>query len=381
MLNFSLRLALIVTFVGYMLSQTQMLKDDRDVIQYIVIGLMVVSMILIVKLHFKKLTALFSYERSAVSLGSIALFNLIFFEPILFWVVIFKVVFLMSCLVVLLMKDGIKIYISIVDCIVLTVLIISFLAQMGMIPTAISEMEGWTKNSVGFNNPNTPFYFLFSSFLIYFIFGSTSRILVCLLVMIGLLLVGSFSRTYVLGTALIFIFGLLIRYDLFRTLARPLLFTLFMFCWMAGSIFYITAAVDPKLLEPLALSPLDIALSYRLSLSLEDIYIPADNLVGFTFGSKDSIYNELIFIFGPIFWIMIFFGILRWWIASKYSQTAFKVFMVICIISVTGLTETIFLNVTPISSILLSIAFLSPNIILSVCNTYILNEHEKVLSL
>ncbi len=368
MSKFLLRSSIICTFVTYLLSQTQLLKDDRESLQYVIVSLMILSIIFVIKLHPHEFGRIFSNVRVMFAFTSIILFNLVFFDPTQFWVIIFKVFFLLTCLAFLFSQSGAKIYITIADSVALSVLVIGVLAELGIVPSTISEMEAWTKNSVGFNNPNTPYYFLFSSFLIYFIFNSTLKLIACLLLMVALIAVDSFSRTYVIGTVFICLIGLFIRYRFVHTVIRPMLFVLMLFCSALGSLFYLTAAVNPSILQPLVLTPLDVALSYRLSLALEDIYIPAKNLVGFSFGTKDSIYNELLFFLSPIFLIMFFQGIYRWWITSKYDSNALRMLAVLSMISVTGLMETIFLNLTPISAIFFSVAVFLPARILNVIN-------------
>ena len=361
MTKFLLHSSLIFTYVIYMLSQMELLKNYRDIVQYAIIFLMIISLFLIVKSYPTKIRQIFYQKRTIILLISIFLFNLVFSEPTSLLVVISKVLFLVSCLTLLTSKNGAKNYISIADAIVLFVLIVATLAQLGVIPSASNEVDNWTKNSVGFNNPNTPFFFLFSSFLIYFIYDSKARGVVCLIVMAALFLIGSFSRTYFCGTILICLIALLANFDLARYMTRTLLFFITLLSWVFGSSFYAMTIFKPEILAPFAFSPLDYFLSFRISLALENVYIPANNLAGITFTAKDSIYHELLFVFGPFFWAMFFFGICQWWIASKNDKYAFKIFSIISVITITGLFETIFLNLTPISSILLSIAFMRPN--------------------
>jgi len=355
-----LRFTLIVLLVIYVFRQTLFLYDFRDIMQFLVILLMGVSILLIIGIHARAVRKLFSYRKTALSFGSILLFNLVFFDPFMFFVILFKVLFFISCSVLFFSQSGKKTFLMMADSITLSVVVIGILAQLGLIPTVVAYSAHWDKNSAGFNNANNAFYFLFTSFLVYFIFGSKSRMVGCLLIMFVFVSINSFSRTYLVGAVYIALISIFMKYRLLRKIMRPVLLFLILLFWSVGSGFYLVATFAPFILQPFVNSPLDILFSYRLSLSLEDIFMPATNLVGFTFGSKDSIYNELIFIFGPVFWIILFLGIYRWWVASKQNDNAFKIISVMSIISVTGLTESIFLTVTPITIILISIAFLTP---------------------
>ena len=98
MTKFLLHSSLIFTYVIYMLSQMELLKNYRDIVQYAIIFLMIISLFLIVKSYPTKIRQIFYQKRTIILLISIFLFNLVFSEPTSLLVVISKVLFLVFCL-------------------------------------------------------------------------------------------------------------------------------------------------------------------------------------------------------------------------------------------------------------------------------------------
>jgi hypothetical protein len=373
----ALKLLIISIFTSYVFSQIAIFNAQRDVFQLVIATLIILSVALEIVLYPTLYRKIFGNWKTFLALSSIIVFNLFFFNEEQFFTLTFKTFFLLSLLVLLHTPDGVKILIASSDAIVVSVLLIATLAQLGVIPSTVSEMVFWSKNTAGFNNPNTPYYFVFSSFLIYYLFNSQLRLAGSILFLASLVLIDSFSRTYILGTIFIGLTALLIRHEFLYQKIRWVLLGLIISLSTAGLSLFIIAATQPDILSPLINSPLDILLSYRLSLAVEDIFIPANNIMGSVFGSKDSIYNELLFILGPIFSILYFFGVFRWWIYSKASKVALEFIVILSAISITGLMETMFFNITPFTVVLFSVAIIRPKYIINILHATPKITHSK----
>ena len=357
--------ALGVTFALYVFSQTLLLKQYSDPVQGLLIFLMLVSVVLTAMGYWQQLLQIFSRVRVLGILISIVLFYGLISQPADLAIVLAKVLFLTSCAAVLSLRTSAGSFLRIADWVVISVSAIAVLAELGLLPTVRGDWEMLEKSSAGLINANTSMFFVFSSIAIYFVFGQVKRVVLGTLVLYILYNFGAFSRTYVVGSALLLLLSFLYHRPGFRAGTRPVLLLLMLISWSVGSIFFVTAATMPELLEPLAYTPLDWLLSLRLSTAALFLNQPANTLTGLKFSAVDSMFYEILLVFGPVYWFMFLRGAWRWWRASKRDPTAFKVFALIAVISTTGLMETLFLNLTLMSVLLFSVALLPPRYLLT----------------
>lgn len=197
---------------------------------------LILSTVLAVKLS-ESLSLLFFVSRSAALIGILAIwaYTSAYTERANRIVAIFSLVFLpyiftsaylayLDVLVILILATNFqrsvsieKYYVRLAYASLALVLVIALLAWSSVIPMATFTWEDRVKNSLGFSNPNTFYFFVFSSAMVFFLFKRRVAFFLTGVAMLGLFpLVGSrtFMGTYVL-LAGIWIWPSLIRYRLF----------------------------------------------------------------------------------------------------------------------------------------------------------------------
>lgn len=122
------------------------------------------------------------------------------------------------------------------------VLLIGLLAWLSIIPTSTFAWEGRIKESMGFNNPNTFYFFLISSAVVFFLFERTVSFFLVGVAIIGLFpIVGSrtFLATYAL-MAMFCVWPRILHYHLVIAL---------LWAWLAAATFLgLTSVLFPSVI-------------------------------------------------------------------------------------------------------------------------------------
>lgn len=82
------------------------------------------------------------------------------------------------------------------------VVLVAALASLSLLPTNAFEWENRVKNSMGFTNPNTFFFYILSSAFVFFVYANRIGFFLCGMLMIGLYSVVG-SRTFVIAYLLL----------------------------------------------------------------------------------------------------------------------------------------------------------------------------------
>lgn len=276
--------------------------------------------------------------------------------------VLTKFAFLLTCSAILFSGDPYKTFDKAAIMTVCIVVAVSVLALSGVIPSALFSADDVTKYTAGFNNPNTPMYFLYCSYAYFFLRGKALQLSICFGAGVFMAMIGALSKTYAAGILLLTLLYFLPRYTTERRLINTA-FTLFAFTAMIlGVSFYTLVIWAPETVSWLAYSPLDLASSLRLSAAIEYLFTHGNTLSGFKFRGQDSMFFEAYIMLGPIYLGLFASGLATAFAGANISPAAFRLAKLLTVACVTGLTQALILNLTPFSVTVFSMAFMTSSV-------------------
>jgi hypothetical protein len=274
--------------------------------------------------------------------------------------VLTKFGFLLTCTALFFAKDPLRTFDKSALATVGIVVFFALLALLGLIPSSVFSAEGVGKKyTAGFNNPNTPMYFIYCSFAYFFLRGRGTQLVVCLAAGTFLALIGAFSKTYAAGILLLAVLYFFPKYDAKGVVFRALCATLAFLAMALGVLFYTLVIWAPEAVSWLAYSPLDWASSLRLSAAIEYLITHGNTLSGYKFRGQDSMYFETYIMLGPIFMLLFTSGVALAFARANISPSAFRLAKLLTVTCVTGLTQALILNITPLSVTVFALAFMS----------------------
>jgi hypothetical protein len=276
-------------------------------------------------------------------LGSIC-FSMAFFQSFFLVKAVTIKIFIVVLFLPLYIQRPKFVFINMADAFALGVLIIIFLSQIGVFPNNFSETIWWTKNYAGFTNPNLPSFFLFSSLFVYFLTAQKNKFfLLFFLILFIYIYFNIVSRTFIVCSSLLVFFFLCPSFFFFLWVRLLALMAFLGLLISLGLIFgsnYIDALKNTKFG-----GTLNILLSYRLDQfqsAWGSFLLPPVNL-----HPVDSIYWELLVLFGPVFF---FFFLSEVWflVKSSYSIPVTRAHYAFLVVMIGGLSEGILMKFSPI---------------------------------
>lgn len=237
-------------------------------------------------------------------------------------------------------QDSAHFFISLANISLAIALTIAILAWTSILPQIIFEWKDRVKYSMGYTNPNTFFYYIFSSAFVFFVFRQKIAFLFCGVLIITLYpTVG--SRTFLI--AYILLFATWINPRIFQK--PPIMMGLWLWLTLA-IVFGFATALYPLQLS-IALSSLTgIDFNELTSSRFEVINDTANrSLIELIIGGKqnygDSLYVYILNDFGLI-WIPLFFFIIYKSIKSLTKKQDPTTLVLACIYFTIGLAEVPF---------------------------------------
>jgi hypothetical protein len=342
----------------YVVSQTLLLKPSGAILQSMIVVLMTLTLLNLFGRHRSQWRATFDRPQVCAIVLSIVLVYGPFAEPGDLLIVLVKLGYALAAISLLDSPSGVRTLIRAADWSLAAVVTVVTAAEIGLIPTMTSDFEwdGLIKNYAGFTNPNAPMLFVFSSMALYFLLARSRRLLAAAAVALLLYQVGAVSRTYLGACVLLVSVAVLLHRPAVGWVLRRSLFPLFFLLYVTGSVFIFLAATAPTVLGNLIGTTVDIFLSLRVETALVYLYEPGNTLTGMRFAALDSMYFELVLIFGPVFWFLLLRGAYRCWRAPHHNGIALRLLTIVTIASATGLLETLLLSLTLISLIVFFVA-------------------------
>lgn len=293
-----------------------------------------------------------------------------------------KVLLIFMLLVTLRTADDMRrVLLGMADAASVAILFVTSSAYLGVIPTTVFAVGDRVRDALGFWNPNVALSLTFLSALTYAICGTKRRLDAAMLLAVAIGLGGALSRTFFVSILLLW---LGIRSEAFgwtRALANASSFITGIIALLVGVGAYAVAIFAPDLLQPLVMSPVDLLLSFRMSL-LADYFVEyGRGPFGFVVLFQDSIYFELVVVFGlPLLvaFVIAFFKCF----ANRRNPVDRNIFMALTVVLLAGLTESMLLKVAS-GSLITLIAILIPsrlNHALRAANTVKVNNSETTVA-
>ena len=340
------RLVIVATFFLYVTVQVHVLRPFEAVLEAVMLGMMALSLGAISLAHRAELGRTLRSAMPALVVLPALLYCALFAEAYDVGVLAVKLVFLIGCGALLGSGEGQRSLVAAGDAVLLAVILAGALALAGAIATVVGFSSAGVKNSLGLANPNTPMYFAFSSTMLFFVLGRMRRFYASLALLAVLVGLGAYSRTYLVAAALLLLADLARRSHLLRTVARPLLLLAALLVYLLGIGVALVAALAPEMLRDQLEGPLDVFLSYRLSVMVDAPPFEADSLTGISFAPLDSMYYELVFVLGPILMALIPGAIVRAWLRSLAEPARFRELAAMLALVSVGLVEGVFFKLT-----------------------------------
>ncbi len=229
--------------------------------------------------------------------------------------------------------------------IVITILI---LAVGGVIPAEIFVADERVKFTGGFHNPNVAPFFLFSSLLIYLVFGLWRRaFFVVVIIYFAFFYLEISSATRLLGASFVMIAWACMRLLNSRIFYRVLSIVLFLLP-IFGAFIYLLPFLGHDFLDKYVGGELDKVLSYRIWILANDFIEPTNGLLGFKLVTIDSTYSEIIYFAGPLFFILLLIRLLSL-MRSGSGLRLQGVQLFLLGFFTTGLVESSLFTLTPMS--------------------------------
>jgi hypothetical protein len=342
-------LLLVATFGLYVAKQTLLLQHFGPELDALILAVMMLSLLALTVCHPRELGVLSRRALPWIVMLSSVVYYALFADARATLALVAKLLFLLACGALLESEAGRRTLRLAADAIVVAVVVIAVLALVGAIPSNSGFSAAGDKFSLGMFNPNAPMFFVFSALAVYFVIGARYRLLLGIGCILGLYLFGALSRTYFAASVLLIVLGLGANTPSWRRVAAAGLFTGAMIAWCLGLAVVFVAILFPEVLAPYTETPLDVVLSHRLSVLIAARPVAGDTLTGIHFEAQDSMFHELLFVFGPATTAVLMIGLLRAWVRARRSAFEYRHLVLITIVVAIGLFEGVLLKVTPLS--------------------------------
>jgi hypothetical protein len=343
-----LAVAVSVFTLTYLLKQTLLGLQHKEAVLFTLAGasLMIVGMSWRqVFEELRKSNILFMLPLLAISmLFSMALFQ----SQVLIQQVSVKIA-LLFWFTMLALVYGRSLFIVLADTVLISLTLIVCIAEIGLIPTQYSGTEWWTKNFGGFSNPNLPPIFAFTALITYFAFRAYTKFWFCLIViLLAWLWIDIHSRAVLLGVLMLLLYAFV---SSSTWLSRKLMDCMHLAAVITITLYLVVMLVlffgHLDLREPW-LASLNNMLSNRLEKMTRGDLALLDEGPIFFIEPHDSIYYELIFLFGPIAFGLYSYTVSiiskRWMSAPGGDVVAYTLY----VFSIVGLFEGLLMKFSPI---------------------------------
>jgi hypothetical protein len=310
------------------------------------------SIILVFVLFCFRIKLVFKLLKSLDFLITLLLMVLIFLPFIEYIIFIqaaskFFIIFLISKIY---LTSKIEIFISWVCTILLGIIL--YLALQGLIPTSIFTFNEISKFTIGFTNPNTPFFFAFSAFVVFFKNDNKIGVFFVVALILLMILSGSLSRTYFYSMIIILLLHFFYSFG-FKLYLYKLMSFVSLFIFIFGIVIFFILQFFPDLVSFLAYSNIDEILSLRISSALETGLSQQGESKKIEI--LDSLYFELLFIF-PFFGYRLGSKLTKFIkkesMFNSKNQLNVRNQLVYFAIVLTGLFQPLMLVISPINFIL-----------------------------
>ena len=333
----------------YLLKQSLWGLQHKEAVLSIVVGSLVMIVAMSRQLVFEELRK--SNAGPVVALLVISvLFSMVLFQSQELIQQVSVKMALLSWFAMLAQVYGRSLFIVLADTMLIFLTLIVCMAEIGLIPTGYSETEWWIKNFAGFSNPNLPPLFAFSSLMIYFAFRAHTKFWFCLiLIFLVWVWFDIYSRTVLLGSFMLLLYAFasssawmsrkLTAYMHFAAVLSIALYLVVMLVSFFGNL-------DVKVPW---LASLNDAISNRLGkMDHGDLMLMGEGAL-FSIKPLDSIFYELIFLFGPVAvgsYLYVVGSVSKSWMNAPGGEVvAYSIY----VFSITGLFEGLFMKFFPIS--------------------------------
>lgn len=273
---------------------------------------------------------------------------------------ILKVLLVFLCLAILRSQEDIRMaVIGMADTAIAATSIIALLGYLGVIPSTTWTWFERSRDALGFWNPNVALGFIFPSAIAYTCYSRRRRLTAALAIAILIGIAGALSRTFFAAITLLWLGVMSGSFGFTRRLADYAYFAVACISMLFGTVSYMTALFAQEFLQGLVLSPIDLILSFRISLLADYFMVKGEGPLGFVLLRQDSLYFELLFIFGLPFCFLYVREFLRRF-GHRDDLAQRNVFLALSVVSIAGLAESMLLTIT-VGSMLLLLLIFSPN--------------------
>jgi hypothetical protein len=352
----------------YVLSQALFLREDKIYVSFLAIFLYLISPLWLIYNNESTRRQL-SSKKFIVIFSSALIFTLAFNDVYLFKMDMIKLIVLFISSVLVMSERGKETLVSYVDGALAATLGVVLAAHFGLIETRLSIVNGlWEKSYGGFSNPNNGPYFIYVATVIYYLYGGARKFYLSIIALVVILYFGIFSRTYLIA-CLILLFSNLVMLTNNKKIKfsyLKLLISIGSISMLFGVIFYLGIIIYPEMFIEYRGSALDLILSSRITVGLDEPLYISDSLSGVSFARLDSMYVEIIYYCGPICAFCYFIKFFSFKLKDLGEDGHYRSVIIYSLLAILGIFESQFFNITPIGSIIASIMY--SNIFFKGCN-------------